>query len=231
MTMPAPADLPDVTAGYDDGYFDKDEQGWCARNVAIEQDGARVVVRRWGDDNGLRAYDEQLEGEIVEHLVERGLVVLGGGLTDFVFDLATRRLTLRKYVTRRFVPPGDYDGPAFLARAMQLLLDIAAVLDGTPRVAPAPRPWPTAQASPTFEGAMESRWAIALPDGLVLASMRRTKDRPEDGPQIFVELTGAPWSVQLAIWRPDDGHVLFGGKVALEPAVDVVIDAWRHAGG
>lgn len=89
MTAP---EIPDIAGSYDAGYFDKDEQGWCSRNVAISQQGRRIVVRRWGDDNGLRAFDERTEGEIVGHRPEQGLVVLGGGMAGWAFNLATRRL-------------------------------------------------------------------------------------------------------------------------------------------
>jgi hypothetical protein len=87
------AGIPDVTASYDDGYFDKDEQGWCSHNVAITQDGVHVRVHRWGDDNGLRPHEDHLEGDIVA--VEGTLVRFDGTLAPFVFDLATRRLRVR----------------------------------------------------------------------------------------------------------------------------------------
>jgi hypothetical protein len=47
----------DLHADYDDGCFDKDEQGWCARRVQVTTDGTRVTIRRSGDDNGARPYD------------------------------------------------------------------------------------------------------------------------------------------------------------------------------
>jgi hypothetical protein len=89
-------DIPDVSARYDEGYFDKDEQGWCSRNVDVVQTGARVLVHRWGDDNGARPHDERLEGEIAAHFEDLGLVTFSGGLAAVRFNLKTRRLERRE---------------------------------------------------------------------------------------------------------------------------------------
>ncbi len=219
---------PDLTASYDDGYFDKDEQGWCARNVELTQLGERVMVRRWGDDNGLRVYDERLEGTVAAVLADRALVVLAGGLVGYVFDLSTRRLSMRGHTTREFTPPMDYLESAYHARAMQLLLDIDAALGGPVRTAPHPPPWPAPIPSPTCAGAQESATAIALPDGTGLNSMRRTLSSDHGlGPQLLVELRGGQGATQLFVEGPDRGQVLFAGPIEREPDADAVIERWR----
>ena len=86
------AAIPDVTTYYEqDGYFDKDEQGWCATLIAISQEGARVSIRRWHDANGILRSDEKWQGTIGEQQGDRVTLLLDGGGT-FTFDLKARRL-------------------------------------------------------------------------------------------------------------------------------------------
>ncbi|MDP1825592.1 MAG: hypothetical protein Q8L48_20195 [Archangium sp.] len=49
----------DLSCSYDDGYFDKDEQGWVTNGTAVSTlaDGT-IRIRRWGDRNGLDPYDQ-----------------------------------------------------------------------------------------------------------------------------------------------------------------------------
>ncbi|MBL8935060.1 MAG: hypothetical protein JNM69_10935 [Archangium sp.] len=54
----------DVTCQYDDGGFDKDEQGWVTNATAITQQGERVTVRRWGDRNGLDPYEHSVTARL-----------------------------------------------------------------------------------------------------------------------------------------------------------------------
>lgn len=135
---------------------------------------------------------------------------------------------MRGHTTREFTPPIDYLESAYHARAMQLLLDIDAALGGPVRTAPQPPLWPAPIPSPTCAGAQESATAIALPDGTVLNSMRRTLSGDHGlGPQLLVELRGGQGATQLFVEGPDRGHVLFAGPIEREPDADAVIERWR----
>lgn len=85
--------LPPIDVTYEEpgGYFDKDEQGWCAPHVAITQDGSRVRIRRWFDANGVIRSDATQEGTIVESDGQRATIALADG-TRCVFDRALARL-------------------------------------------------------------------------------------------------------------------------------------------
>lgn len=85
-------DLEQLRTDYDDGYFDKDEQGWCARCTSVRLDGAQVIVELSGDDNGLRRYAQQFVTRLVEVDASSGLAVLAARQGRMFFDLARKRL-------------------------------------------------------------------------------------------------------------------------------------------
>lgn len=87
--MPPPIDVTYEEPG---GYFDKDEQGWCAPRVTITQDGARVRIRRWFDANGIVRSDSTEDGIIAESDDQRVTIVLSSG-ARLVFDRALQRLS------------------------------------------------------------------------------------------------------------------------------------------
>lgn len=101
----------DLSASYDSGHFDKDEQGWCARRKEIRHVGDWLSIRSWGDDNGARAYDSTTTLRVGEHLPELGLVRLlnePGHVVGY-FDLNRRQLRpLEEQEVERFTPPAGY---------------------------------------------------------------------------------------------------------------------------
>jgi hypothetical protein len=85
-------ELERLVTDYDDGYFDKDEQGWCARRVRVRLEGAQVIVELSGDDNGLRPYARTFAARLVEVDPSSDLAVLASPQGRVFFDLARRRL-------------------------------------------------------------------------------------------------------------------------------------------
>lgn len=91
MSGPA-GDVPQLATSYEfDGFFDKDAQGWCASNVAITQDGARVHVREWYDENGVVRWSRERDGAVGPAVEGRVELRFDDG-TSATFDLASRRL-------------------------------------------------------------------------------------------------------------------------------------------
>ena len=110
-----------IFANYDDGYFDKDEQGWCARCHQISEAGGIITVRQWGDDNGLRPYDETAQytnGGLVPGLSLLRLTNREGHTAAY-FDTATSRLVSAiGQDSLSFLPPPGYTTPAALPTAI-----------------------------------------------------------------------------------------------------------------
>ena len=86
-----------------DGYFDKDEQGWCARRFALEiWPNGSVKMHDWYDANGQIRYDVYFLGKVIAQsdqtltlLLQR--ISLDPQLTAYkpsryTFDLKTHRL-------------------------------------------------------------------------------------------------------------------------------------------
>lgn len=88
MTSP----LARLHVEYDDGYFDKDEQGWCASNVRIRVSDDVVHVEQWGDANGARPYAYAWEGRIAEVDEANELILITRGNDTVVFDTRSQRL-------------------------------------------------------------------------------------------------------------------------------------------
>lgn len=57
------------------GYFDKDEQGWCANYIEIScEDGVNVKIRQFFDANGYIQSDSTRYGTVQE--VKDGIVTI-----------------------------------------------------------------------------------------------------------------------------------------------------------
>lgn len=94
MGAPADEQVPDVTfRGEVDGYFDKDEQGWCSTMIEVTQTGRRVRVRVWHDANGVLRSDHTREGTIGEETDEKIALRCDDG-TVFWFDKKLRVVPL-----------------------------------------------------------------------------------------------------------------------------------------
>lgn len=149
----------DLNASYDLGYFDKDEQGWCARRVDVFHKGDIVTVHESGDDNGLRAYEQSAQFNVAEYLPDQALVRLTNsfGRLERYFDLNRRQLrsaTERHVVT--FAPPANAASQQAREALAADLLPVAVALGLPAHSAPA-LPLPGLTPSPTAEGALEAK--------------------------------------------------------------------------
>lgn len=125
---------PTLSAEYDDGYFDKDEQGWVAnRTSVVSRSDGTVKVRQWGDSNGRDAYDRTFETRIAAHLEALKLVKLERW--PWYFDLAKDRLinadTYENFVRRP--AKGEWWSTPRVVTAVDFLCALAATL-GAPRL-------------------------------------------------------------------------------------------------
>lgn len=85
-----------IDVEYDDGHFDKDEQGWSSHVHRVRREGELVHVEEHGDRAGLdpfrRCWTARIES--IDELHE--IVVLARGDERIVFDLRTQRLLSRE---------------------------------------------------------------------------------------------------------------------------------------
>ncbi len=205
---------PDVRCDYDDGSFDKDEQGWCARCTRIEQDGARVTLREWGDDNGMRGYDDTRTGEIAEVFAELGLVKFGGGLSGYYFDLTRRRVrSAGDTHVVRFAAGPDYLEPAWVRRAIDAVATVVEAVGGRPAPRPEPPPWPELAPSETCWGSHESAVSVDAGEGRAFRLRRRVYDDGSQPPQLIVDLVDGSAQAYLFIRGPDEGQVALRGPL------------------
>ncbi|MFT3712531.1 MAG: hypothetical protein QM817_33200 [Archangium sp.] len=126
--------FPTLSAEYDEGYFDKDEQGWVAnRTSVVSRSDGTVKVRQWGDSNGRDPYDRTYETRIVQVFEALKLVKLEH--SGWYFDLAADRLisaTKTEYLVRR-PAIGEWWSTSRIARSIDSLCLVANVL-GAPVV-------------------------------------------------------------------------------------------------
>lgn len=126
----------DVTCHYDDGCFDKDEQGWVTNATAVTQQGDVVTVRRWGDRNGLDPYEHSVTARLGQHFPELGLVKLEPG--KLYIDLVKRRVLDASHgaVLTPGMAPADYQQR--LAAALPFVVKLAGLLGAPRQEAPMP---------------------------------------------------------------------------------------------
>ena len=208
----------DLHADYDEGYFDKDEQGWCARRVQVTTDGTRVTIRRSGDDNGARPYDDTSVGSIGTSWPALGLVqIVGERGTMAYFDRNTGRLrSPGEQVSHRFAPPQTYRDPGCLEIVMNLLAPVAAALGMRPGSPPAAPTMPPLVPSLTACDSLESHATSPGEHGCTWGFMLR--DFPEGhwlGPQLDVRIAGDGGHVSLFVQEPTRASFLFIGPLEL----------------
>lgn len=220
----------DLRADYDDGYFDKDEQGWCARRITVITADGRVTIHRSGDDNGDRPYDDTVVGNIGAHWPELGLVQLRDdrGRTIYYFDTRTGRLrTPGEQVVHHFKPPADYLAPGCLERALAMLVPVAATLGMQPGPPPTQVGMPPKIASATCQGAVESGRKIPGENGYTWSFLLRDYTPPTAPEyQVIVEGPGG-W---VSLYTGERAMFLFHGRLELyhlaAAARDRVIAEW-----
>jgi hypothetical protein len=117
---------------YDDGYFDKDEQGWCASNVRIHVADGVVHVDQWGDANGARPYAYAWEGRIAEVDEANEIILITRGNDTLVFDLRSQRLLGSGGHVQESVPllvPPAHETAAYFGTRMQALFEHAGSIE------------------------------------------------------------------------------------------------------
>ncbi len=205
-----------MRADYDEGYFDKDEQGWCTRRVQLSRDGDRVTIRRSGDDNGLRPYDETIEATVGPAWPELGLTQLLGPHGPLAyFDANTGRLRHHgEQVPHWFKPPANFRGPDCLLIALEVITPIAEQLGMRPGPPPRAIDMPPPTPSTTAAGALERHRSVPGEDGCAWTFMLRDYP-PGDrlGPQLDVRVHDERRWVSLFAGETDRAMLLFFGPL------------------
>jgi len=204
----------DLNADYDEGYFDKDEQGWCSHRVTITSDGERVTIRRSGDDNGARPYDETVEGRVGLAWPELGLIQILCRQESPYFDTRTRRLrSASEQVDLRFTPPASYRDAGSLAAVAQIVAEVAAAL-GLVTGRPPPDPLlPAPSPDPHVGGALVARLELVDERGCNWELLVRDDPAGEFGPQLSVRVQGPGVFVSLFVHEPGRASFLFVGPL------------------
>ena len=222
----------DLNVDYDAGYFDKDEQGWCARRVQVTSDGERVTIRRSGDDNGLRNYDETVEGRVGRSWPELGLVQIVCPQESPYFDANTRRLRpAYEQMSTWFVPPAGLRGPGCLPEIVEIVAAVAEQLGRTPGRPPPDLTLPAPVPNPHCMDALESRVEVTDERGCSWELMVRDFPPGEwTEHQVSVRVqSGGVWS-SVFVQEPRKGHFLFMGPLELyhlaAAARDRLLAAW-----
>jgi hypothetical protein len=234
----------DLNVSYDDGAFDKDEQGWCARCVDVVHDGDIVTVRRHGDDNGLRAYDDTAVYRVGEVVTTLGLVRLHQEQASpaLYFDLKDRRvLSPTKQVLTNFKPPPTYMTQAAREALAAALVPVAQAIGIDVSHAPPTLPIDAMAPSATAQGALEGKGTVNV--GPVRWSwMRRTFSTTVGrgiGPEqlsVDVQLDGRHrLLVSAFVESSRKGLVVVEANLEQIPKVrgivDAAIGAWRRTSG
>jgi len=182
----------DVRAEYDEGYFDKDEQGWCARCVEVSTEGDRVTIRRHGDDNGIRAYDETKVGKIGKTWPELGLVQIVDERGPLAyFDAGTGRLrTPGEQMPHWFTPPLHAHGPGDFAAGLAIVVPVAVALGMQPGPPPTRIEMPAPVPKPHSGNALQSEVSLPGENGYTWVFTRRVYPDGSMGPEFDVRVEG-----------------------------------------
>jgi hypothetical protein len=209
--MTAQSDL-DLDLAYDEGYFDKDAQGWCARNVQVVRTTDRVTIRRWGDDNGTQSYDQTETGSVGPVFPDLGLVkIVDGARTIGYVDLTSRRLrAATEYVSSWFVPAFADRDEGTLARIARHAAAIARALGLEAHAPLQPIVLPAATPSPTCEGALDRSTEIA--DGAARWTFL-IRDAPRCERTLIVTVTGNSLHVGFHVESSTRAGIGFGCPV------------------
>ena len=222
---------PVIDVCYDAGFFDKDEQGWCARWYQLKEADGLVIVNEWGDDNGLRAYRTSktyLRGQFLEHI---GLVRLidERDHTAAYFDAAKLRIVPAvDQDSVQFVPPG-YSAPGALAKLAAAILPVVYAIGIVNPGHPPSFELSPLSPSPNCEGAIEAHNAWQGP-GAGWSWCRRVLSNGT--PQLNLVIEGACRHVSVFAQSPECAwFLLCGSPEAVRPtpvqqARQAAIVAW-----
>ncbi len=203
---------PVIDVCYDAGYFDKDEQGWCARWHQIKEENGVVTVGEWGDDNGMRGYNESKTYRRGPFLAELGLIRLLDhlGRPAAYFDVATSQIvSAAAQDSIRFVPPPDYAAPDALPHLAAILLPVARAIGIADPAIPPNFALPPLTPSPTCEGAVEAKAVWQSPSAR-WSWLRRVLSNGD--PQLDLVIEHAGRRVSVFAQSPDYAWFLLCGS-------------------
>lgn len=211
--MTTPSDL-DLDLAYDEGYFDKDAQGWCARNVQVVRTADRVTIRRWGDDNGTQSYDQTETGSLGSVFAELGLVkIVDGTRTVGYVDLTMRRFrAATEHVSMWFTPAFTDQDEGTLARLANHAAPIARALGLDAQAPEPPIVLPPPTPSPTCEGALDRSAEIV--NGLARWTFL-IRDAPRRPRTLIVTVNGNAIHVGFHVESATRAGLVFGGALEL----------------
>lgn len=204
-----------LRAEYDEGYFDKDEQGWCARRVEVSTEGEVVKIRRHGDDNGLRAYDEIEEGKIGRAWPELGLIEVVGvrGQLGY-FDTRTQRMRGGgEQILKDFVGPAAIEQAALLRVGREIVAEVAAALGMRPGPPPTQIEMPPAVPGKYAGTGQQSLRSVTGEHGCTWVFQRRDYPGEPMGPHYEVRIEGEGGYVSLFLGDERRASLLFIGPL------------------
>lgn len=220
------APFPRLACAYDDGSFDKDEQGWCAARteVSSDVDTGEVTVRQAGDRNGLDPYDTTTKTRIAQVFGELQLVKLED--PRWYFDLAKSRLVdaNRDVVLAR----GDKARADWLdAKRVNDALDCVFTLlerTGGPRLArPTFVSWPARTTGNPYEF---TQVEVPLSEGFKLQLRQRPAIAADCTPELVVWLTSARAGASVVVTERGFPHVSVRGGLEHHAAARAFAESW-----
>lgn len=220
------APFPHLACSYDDGSFDKDEQGWCTAKTEVSSDVATgaVTIRLSGDRNGLEPYDTTISTRIAQVFADQQLVKLAH--PRWYFDLAANRLVdgNRDVVLARGAQSrADW---LELPRVKEAIAFVFALLEhtGGPTLSrPTFTSWPPRTASSAYEF---TRVEFPLTDGFRLELHQRPAVTAEWTPELSVWLVGENAGASVVVTERGHAHLAVRGGLEHHAAARVFAEAW-----
>lgn len=218
-------EIPPLNTEYDEGYFDKDEQGWVTNKTMVIMNSAGVVkVRRWGDANGRDPYDTTTETRALAYFPELKLVKLERW--PWYFDVEKDRLVdadrfdslVRRPTTRECVSTERVQGALLIA--FQLL----PLLGGPPLPHPHFPGWPARAANAgTYEF---TKLEQPLPTECHLTLSWRPAIDAKSTPELGLLLKAPRACVGLTVTEKGELCISAYGPYELRPAAKAAAEAW-----
>lgn len=218
--------FPLLACSYDDGSFNKDEQGWCAArtDVSSNVETGAVTIRHSGDRNGLDAYDTVTETRIAEIFAALQLVKLAH--PRWYFDLATNRLVDGNQdvvLARGTNPRGDWLESARVNEAIDCVFSLLE-LTGGPRLArPTSVSWPARITQNRFDF---TEVALPLTGGFSLRLHQRPAAAEGWLPELSVWLTGEFSGASVVVTERGLPHVAVRGGLEHHAAARAFAEDW-----
>lgn len=220
------APFPVLSCSYDDGCFDKDEQGWCAAKTEVSSDvqtGA-VTIRLSGDRNGRDAYDVVTQTRIAQVFADQHLVKLAH--PRWYFDLAKNRLVdgCRDVVLARGTQArADWLEPPRVNEAIDCVFVLLERTGGPTLPRPPFSSWPPRTASSAYEFTCVE---VPLTDGFRLELRQRPPAAAGWTPELTVWLTGEDAGASVVVTERGHAHLGVRGGVEHHAAARVFAEAW-----